>query len=79
MQKKDTLKQIAEGLHRGDVIEALEGWLGSYQHISTAEFLECNKEWSAEELLIILREKDTMINYAIDEIQHHLGISNEQT
>lgn len=72
MQKKDTLKQIAEDLHRGDVDQALEGWLGSYRAISTAEFLKCNQKWSPEELLLILRDKVKIINYAIDKIQHHV-------
>lgn len=72
MQKKDTLKQITEDLHRGDVYRAIEGWFDNYHPISTTEFLQCVQEWTSEELLVILEDKLSMLQHAVKDIKQHI-------
>jgi hypothetical protein len=68
MQKKDTLKYITQSFRNGNVHDALDSWLQSYQYISIAELLECNVEWSTEELMQILITHRDMYDHVIQQI-----------
>lgn len=67
------LAGIAKHLEKSETLEAIEVWLGSYHHISAAQFLaQIPKDWTVD-ILKDIDEKLQVLNSARDLITLHLN------